>query len=42
MMLVVPPHAGEGLVRELVEDAWSERAPKKVVRAWRAEHCLDE
>ena len=42
MVLVALPHAQVELVRELVEDAWAERAPKTLVRAWRAEHGLDE
>jgi hypothetical protein len=31
MVLVALPRAGETLVRELVEDAWAERAPKRAV-----------
>ena len=31
MVLVALPQAGEEIVRELVEDAWVERAPKRVV-----------
>ena len=31
MVLVALPKAGEQLVRELVEDAWVEKAPKRVV-----------
>ena len=31
MVLVALPRAGKGLVRELVEDAWAERAPKRLV-----------
>jgi hypothetical protein len=37
MVLVALPRADPGLVRELVEDAWSERAPKRVVQAWSAQ-----
>jgi hypothetical protein len=37
MVLVALPRATETLVRELVEDAWAERAPKRLVAAWRAE-----
>ncbi|HZQ65496.1 MAG TPA: MmcQ/YjbR family DNA-binding protein [Gaiellaceae bacterium] len=36
MLLVVLPRAGEGLVRELVEDAWVERAPKRLVESYLA------
>jgi len=36
MVLVSLPKADPELVRELVEDAWSERAPKRVVEAWLA------
>ena len=36
MVLVALPTAGEDLVRELVEDAWAERAPRKVLAAYRA------
>ena len=42
MVLVALPRAGEEVVRELLEDAWAERAPKALVKAWRAEHGLDE
>jgi hypothetical protein len=28
----------EPLVRDLVEDAWAERAPRKLLDAYRAEH----
>ena len=31
MVLVALPKAGEQLIRELVEDAWVEKAPKRVV-----------
>jgi len=31
MVLVALPQAGEQLVRELVEDAWVEKAPKRLV-----------
>ncbi len=34
MVLVSLPTADPGLVRELVEDAWADRAPKRVVDAW--------
>ena len=30
-MVLVAPRADESLVRELVEDAWAERAPKRLV-----------
>jgi hypothetical protein len=36
MVLVALPQADPELVRELVEDAWAERAPKRVVQAWLA------
>ena len=36
MVLVALPRADEALVRELVEDAWAERAPRKLVAAYRA------
>jgi len=36
MVLVALPRADAGLVRELVEDAWTERAPRKLVEAFRA------
>jgi hypothetical protein len=36
MVLVSLPTADPQLVRELVEDAWAERAPKPVVAAWLA------
>ena len=42
MVLVVLPRAREGLVRELLEDAWAERAPKSLVTAWRAGHGIGE
>lgn len=42
MVLVALPRAGAELVRELLEDAWAERAPKTLVKAWRAEHGLDQ
>ncbi len=42
MVLVALPRAGVDLVRELVEDAWAERAPKRLVAAWRADRDLDE
>jgi hypothetical protein len=31
MVLVALPRAAESLVRELVEDAWAEKAPKRLV-----------
>ena len=31
MVLVALPRAEKGLIRELVEDAWAERAPKRLV-----------
>jgi hypothetical protein len=34
LVLVALPRAEPGLVRELVEDAWAEKAPKKLVSAW--------
>jgi hypothetical protein len=34
MVLVSLPVADPELVRELVEDAWAERAPKRLVEAW--------
>jgi hypothetical protein len=34
MVLVSLPAADRELVRELVEDAWAERAPKRLVEAW--------
>ena len=36
MVLVALPAADHALVRELVEDAWAERAPKRVLEAWLA------
>ena len=36
MVLVSLPQAGGQLVRELVEDAWIEKAPKRVVTEFRA------
>jgi hypothetical protein len=36
MVLVALPRADEPLVRELVEDAWVEKAPKRVVAAYLA------
>jgi hypothetical protein len=36
MVLVSLPTADPQLVRELVEDAWAERAPKRVVATWLA------
>jgi hypothetical protein len=37
MVLVALSRAGAALVRELVEDAWAERVPRKVLDAYRAE-----
>lgn len=37
MVLVALPRASVALVRELLEDAWIERAPKRLVAAWRDE-----
>ncbi len=37
MVLVSLPKAREQLVRELVEDAWAEKAPKRLVARHRAE-----
>jgi hypothetical protein len=34
MVLVSLPAADPELVRELVEDAWADRAPKRLVAAW--------
>jgi hypothetical protein len=34
MVLVALPRAKPGLVAELLEDAWAERAPKRLVRSW--------
>jgi hypothetical protein len=36
MVLVALPRADATLVRELVEDAWAERAPRKLLEAYRA------
>jgi hypothetical protein len=36
MVLVALTRADTALVRELVEDVWAERAPKRLVAAWRA------
>jgi hypothetical protein len=36
LVLVSLPVADETLVRELVEDAWAERAPKRLVESWLA------
>lgn len=38
MVLVALPGATEALVRELVEDAWADRAPRRLLEAYRAEH----
>ena len=37
LVLVALPKADPSLVRELVEDAWAAKAPKRVVEAWIAE-----
>ena len=37
LVLVALPRADAELVRELVEDAWAEKAPKRMVSAWLAE-----
>jgi hypothetical protein len=37
LVLVTLPKADPALVRELVEDAWSERASKRLVDGWLAE-----
>jgi hypothetical protein len=37
LTLIALPAADPELVRELVEDAWAERAPKRLVAAWVAE-----
>jgi hypothetical protein len=42
MVLVRLPSAAEVLVRELLEDAWAERAPKRLLHAWRAERGLEQ
>jgi hypothetical protein len=36
LVLVALPAADPELVRELVEDAWAERAPKRLVKEWLA------
>jgi hypothetical protein len=36
MVLVALPRANATLVRELVEDAWAERAPRRLLGAYRA------
>jgi hypothetical protein len=36
MVLVALPRADAALVRELVEDAWAERAPRKLLETYRA------
>jgi hypothetical protein len=36
MVLVALPRANAALVRELVEDAWAERAPRKLLEAYRS------
>ncbi len=41
-VLVSLPQAEEGLVRELVEDAWIERAPKRLAAAFLAERPAEE
>ena len=42
MVLVALPSADPTLVHELVEDAWAERAPKRLVEAWLAAAERDE
>jgi hypothetical protein len=37
LVLVALPRAEVELVQELVEDAWAEKAPKRMVAAWVAE-----
>jgi hypothetical protein len=37
LVLVALPKADPALVRELVEDAWAAKAPKRMVEAWLAE-----
>jgi hypothetical protein len=37
MVLVALPGADRSLVRELVEDAWLERAPRRVVELYLSE-----
>jgi len=37
LVLVALPRAHPTLVRELIEDAWAEKASKRVVEAWIAE-----
>ena len=39
-VLVSLPRVGEDLLRELIEDVWIERAPKKLVAAFLAERTL--
>jgi hypothetical protein len=34
LVLVALPRANPELVKELIEDAWAEKAPKRVVEAW--------
>jgi hypothetical protein len=41
LVLVALPRADPELVRELVEDAWAEKAPKRMVSAWLAERGED-
>ena len=36
LVLVALPRADPELVKELIEDAWAEKAPKRVVEAWLA------
>ena len=38
IVLVALPRVGQEFVRELVEDAWAERAPRKLLDAYRAQH----
>jgi hypothetical protein len=34
LVLVALPRASADLVTELIEDAWAERAPKRILQAW--------
>ncbi len=42
LVLVALPRADPELVKELVEDAWAERAPKRAVDAWLKDHGVAE
>jgi hypothetical protein len=42
LVLVALARAEPDLVRELVEDAWAEKAPKRMVSAWLAERGESE